>query len=564
MSSPLVQNHTAENTISVTPGWLHWGIISLLQLSCALLLSWRTVDADLWGHIQYGQDWLSTGTLPATATHTFTTPDHPWINHENLFELAVACCHTWFGGQGLMLGKCLLGMLLLNVIGWRLHRQGLPLLPVSLCLLPVAAGLAEYWQIRPQLFSFVLFTALLCLFEFSERSATRLRRLWLAIPLLIVWTNSHGGVLAGICVFAAWVSLTVLHRCLQTRSIQPRMLVEGLCLTIAAAGTLFVNPYGSALPRWYAVSLSAPRPEVSEWAGLFDGGPAAIIYAALASLTAAGLLLSSRRRDPVQTLLLLIIAAQPLGHIRHLPFFAIAFGFWMPAHLLSAWQRISPPMRQTAQPVQGIAAVLLKLELATLTAGMLAAVVIAQGRFGVPRNEYPVNAIEFMHRNNLHGRLVVTFDWAQYALAALAPHTTVSFDGRYDTCYPMQIVDWHFDLLYGPEYKRRHRVPASGPISQQQALDVGHPNLVLLNRQADRPAVQYLRQHPEWQLAYQDGLACLFQRRTDRTAQTSTALPCTTDEIPTGIAAWPAFPDRAGRLAFTRYMPSATPRENQH
>ncbi|MFM7833988.1 MAG: hypothetical protein ACKPJD_19500, partial [Planctomycetaceae bacterium] len=127
-------------------------------MSCALLLSWRTVDADLWGHIQYGQDWLSTGTLPATATHTFTTPDHPWINHENLFELAVACCHTWFGGQGLMLGKCLLGMLLLNVIGWRLHRQGLPLLPVSLCLLPVAAGLAEYWQIRPQLFSFVLFT----------------------------------------------------------------------------------------------------------------------------------------------------------------------------------------------------------------------------------------------------------------------------------------------------------------------------------------------------------------------------------------------------------------------
>jgi hypothetical protein len=38
-----------------------------------------------------------------------------------------------------------------------------------------------------------------------------------------------------------------------------RMLVEGFCLTIAAAGTLFVNPYGSALPRCVRVTRS-PRP----------------------------------------------------------------------------------------------------------------------------------------------------------------------------------------------------------------------------------------------------------------------------------------------------------------
>lgn len=564
MSSTLAQHRTVEAANNSMPGWLRWGVIILLQLSCALLLSWRTVDADLWGHIQYGQDWLSTGTLPATATHTFTTPDHPWINHENLFELAVACGHRLFGGQGLMLGKCLLGLLLLNFIGWRLQRQGLSGLSASLCLLPVAAGLAEYWQIRPQLFSFLLFAALIWLFEFSGRDGARLRRLWLAIPLLIVWTNSHGGVLAGICVFAAWVTLTVVHQFLQFRRIPPWMLVEASSLITAAAGTLFVNPYGAALPRWYAVSLSAPRPEVSEWAGLLEGGPAAIIYAVLAALTAVGLLLSSRPRSPVETMLLLIIAAQPLGHIRHLPFFAIAFGFWMPAHLLSVWQRISPPTKQASPPVQGIAAAFLKLELATLTAGMLAAVVMAQGRFGVPRDEYPVNAIEFMHQNSLHGRLVVTFDWAQYALAALAPHTTVSFDGRYDTCYPMQIVDWHFDLLYGPDYKRRYRVPASGPVSQQQALDVGHPNLVLLNRQADRPAVSYLRQHPDWQLIYQDGLACLFQRCTGPAAPASITRPCTTDEMPTGIAAWPAFPDRAGKLAFTTCSADAAPREHQN
>lgn len=544
-------NRTPSNpAISPLPRWLEWGMLALLQLSFALLLSWRTVDADLWGHIQYGQDWISSGSLPQTATHTFTTPDHPWINHENLFELAVACGQRWFGGPGLMLGKCLLGLLLLNFIAWRLRLRGLSRLAATACLLPVAAGLAEYWQIRPQLFSFVLFTALLWLFEFSTRSANTLRRLWLAMPLLVVWTNSHGGVLAGICVFIAFVILHLLQNCLLTRSICWQPLITGTALCLAAAGTLFVNPYGAALPRWYAVSLSAPRPEVSEWAGLADAGPAAFVFATLAVLTVAGLLLSDRRRDPVETALLLIIAVQPLGHIRHLPFFAIAFGFWMPAHLLAAWQRFTSTSHPRPARIQGVAAVLLKVELTALLCGMLAAVVVAQSRFGVPRDEYPVDALQFMHRNNLHGRLVVTFDWAQYALAALAPHTTVSFDGRYDTCYPMQIVDWHFDLLFGPDYQRRYRVPESGPISQQQALDFGNPNLVLLNRTADLPAVRFLQQHAHWQLVYQDGLACLFRRRTGTESDPPDLQPCTSDAMPAGIATWPAFPDRAGRSAF--------------
>ena len=539
------------------PRWLEWGMLALLQLSFALLLSWRTVDADLWGHIQYGQDWITSGSLPQTATHTFTTPDHPWINHENLFELTVACGQRWFGGYGLMIGKGLLGLALLNFIAWRLQLRGLSRLAATTSLLPAAAGLAEYWQIRPQLFSFVLFTALLWLFEFSARSPNTLRRLWLAVPLLIVWTNSHGGVLAGICVFIAFVTLHLLQHCLLNRTVSWRPLITGAALCLAAAGTLFVNPYGAALPRWYAVSLSAPRPEVSEWAGLLDGGPAGFIFAALAILTVAGLLLTDRRRDPVETALLLIIAAQPLGHIRHLPFFAIAFGFWMPDHLQAAWQRFRPRSNTTPARIHGIGATLLKFELAALITGMLAAVVIAQGRFGVPRDEYPVDAVEFMHRNHLHGRLVVTFDWAQYALAALAPHTTVSFDGRYDTCYPMQVVDWHFDLLFGPDYKRRYRVPESGPISQQQALDFGNPNLVLLNRQADQPAVRFLQQHADWQLVYQDGLACLFRRRNAGSESNAHDLqPSTTDDMPTGIAAWPAFPDRGGRLAFL-HQPSA-------
>ena len=306
------------------PRWLTLGMLALLQLSFALLLSWRTVDPDLWGHIQYGQDWISSGTLPRTATHTFTASEYPWINHENLFELTVAVGQRLVGGRGLMAAKCLLGLLLLAFITHRLQRQGLSRLAATVCLLPVAAALAEYWQIRPQLFSFVLFTALLTLFDSPAGFPQNLRRFWWAIPLLIIWTNSHGGVIAGICVLIAGVVLTLACSVLQHRRIDWKPAAEGAALCLAAAGSLLVNPYGPDLPRWYAVSLSAPRPEVSEWAGLLDGGPAVVSYMTLVLLTITGLLLTTRQRNPVQILLLLIIAVQPIGHIRHLPFFAIA------------------------------------------------------------------------------------------------------------------------------------------------------------------------------------------------------------------------------------------------
>ena len=36
----------------------------------------------------------------------------------------------------------------------------------------------------------------------------------------------------------------------------------------------------------------------------------------------------------------------------------------------------------------------------------------------VKRDVYPVAALQYMHDMNLHGNLVVTYNWAQYAIAA--------------------------------------------------------------------------------------------------------------------------------------------------
>ena len=553
----------ANCTVSPVPRWLHNGILLLLTLVAANLLAWRSIEPDLWGHIQYGEDWIHAGTMPTTASHTYSTPNQPWVNHENLFELAVAFGQRNVGGYGLMIFKCLSGLWLLWMMVRNASRMAVPILAAAVAMIPVAAGLAEFWLMRPQLCSFLYFGLMLIAFDRAFRDwpiskTVQTKWLWLCIPLLIAWTNSHGGFAAGLCVFIAVLGLRGIELWWHQGPLATRTLLHFAALGLIAILSVLVNPYGWELPYWMIVSLSQPRPEVSEWANILDGGGVLFPFLALSILSIAGVCLTRFKRDWVQIIVLGLIAMQAIGHLRHLAFFAIAFGFWMPQHVWSLWHRLVEwrPTLGVHEELTGRAAKLIGIELAAVAVALVGLLSYTFATFGVDRSKYPVSAFEFMEREQINGRLVVTFDWAQYALAALAPDTTVGFDGRYDTCYPQTVVDMNFDLLFGSDITRRHRGKDSGPVDSNRVLEFGNPNLVLMDRIADPAAVQHLDQHPEWILLYSDGRAALWGRRSvydDPTSANYIALQRRhiSDVMPEGITAWPGFVNRSGRDAFS-------------
>ena len=453
--SQTVMPHHEQN---LSPAWLTRGIILLLTLVAANLLAWRTIEPDLWGHIKYGEDWIHAGEMPRTATHTFSTPDQPWVNHENLFELAVAMGQRTIGGLGLMIFKCIAGLWLLWSMVQTARRRGVNTLVAVVAMIPVAWGLAEFWLARPQLFSFICCGLMMLAVEkafrnWSDGGRVAFRWLWLCVPLMIIWTNSHGGFAAGLCILLALLGLRSGELFLRHRNNSFRTIAHFAAIGTCAILSVLVNPYGYELPYWMLVSLSQPRPEVSEWANILDGGVVAIPFTVLSILTLSSLWFTRQKRDWVELIVLGLIAVQTPGHVRHLAFFAIAFGFWMPQHLLSLWHRLVEwrPTLATHEELSLRACRWLGAELgivAIMLAGLLG---YSFATFGVDRSKYPVSAFEFMAKENISGRLVVTFDWAQYALAALSPSTTVGFDGRYDTCYPQAVVDINFDLLFGSD-----------------------------------------------------------------------------------------------------------------
>lgn len=567
LTFPDVNGHAVSGVMSKTetvetPAWLPRGIVLLLTLVAANLLAWRSVEPDLWGHIQYGEDWLHAGQMPRTATHTYSTPDQPWVNHENVFELAVAIGQRTFGGLGLMIFKCIAGLWLLCAMVCTATGRRVPLMAAVAAMIPVAWGLSEFWLARPQLFSFIFFGLMLLAFERAFRSwsenRVEFRWLWMCIPVMTVWTNSHGGFAAGLCVMLALLGLRAVELWCRLKAASLRTVLHFGAIGVFGILSVFVNPYGYELPYWMLVSLSQPRPEVSEWANIFDGGVTAVPFLVLTVLTLSSLWLTRQRRDWVEVVVLGLIAVQTLAHVRHLAFFAMAFGFWMPQHLISIWHRLVEwrPTLGTQEELPSSACRWLKVEIGVVAVVLVGLLGYTFATFGVDRSKYPVDVVEFMAEANINGRVVVTFDWAQYALAALAPSTTVGFDGRYDTCYPQTVVDMNFDLLFGADMSRRHRGADSGEVDSNRVLEFGNPNLVLMDRIADPAAVEFLQSHPAWSQLYCDGRAILWGRRSvfDNPTSVKYIAPSRrrlTDDMPTGIAQWPGFPGRTGRDAFS-------------
>ena len=69
----------------------------------------------------------------------------------------------------------------------------------------------------------------------------------------------------------------------------------------------------------------------------------------------------------------------------------------------------------------------------------------------IPRAQYPVAAIEFIQQHDLHGNLLVFFDWGEMCIWDL-PDSKVSIDGRLDSVYSPAIIDAHWKLYNGETF----------------------------------------------------------------------------------------------------------------
>jgi hypothetical protein len=499
--------------VSAALKWLFCASVLALAL---YQFSENTADPDLWAHTLVGEHILLTGKLQNTEPYSWTARGTPWINHELLAEMSLGAAHLLAGGTGILLLKMLVGFLAFGIalkvgagdLTW--PQRAVPWAVGALAVVEISYGFAA----RPQ-----IFTVLGLAIEFwLLRQITRGRMWWaLALPVLFaLWVNTHGGVLAGLAVLTVtalaaaaqwlWPKWPDLAVKLPVESVSARSVVALWLSCVLCTGALWVNPYGWELIRWTisGVVWLHQRTELEEWHPTpLDWNHTALFVLALLALISFAL--SRRRRALWEIAVCAGLALFAFRSVRHTPLFAIAALAFVPPHLADVIDRFRDQFLGLEEFMQrrGVQCAAMVL-LALTTVGECAGTFLLHKEhpltMEVPRSQYPLSAIAFIRAHELRGNLLVFFDWGEQCLWEL-PDCAVSIDGRWETCYPRDLIPEHWKFYSGQPVDRK-------------ILDIEKADLALLP--ANLAGALALARLPGWQAVYYDSLAVVLVREPRR------------------------------------------------
>ena len=108
---------------------------------------------------------------------------------------------------------------------------------------------------------------------------------------------------------------------------------------------------------------------------------------------------------------------------------------------------------------------------------------------------YPVDAVNFIKKQGLTGKIVTKFEWGEYLIWELYPQSLVAFDGRYETVYPTEVEEKFTEFL--------NACPRWGDFLKDYP-----PDLILLDRRMQ--VAELIGKEPQWRLIYEDDSCVLF------------------------------------------------------
>ena len=445
-----------------------------------------------------------------------------------------------------------MGVLTIAPIVWAHRRNRLEPVTVVLVAVLLALNLWPGWTVRPQLFTYAFLSWLGLIMTEQARGSRRL--LW-CVPLIMVgWTNSHGGFLAGLGIFGVHVLGELVKETRQRSAGWSGRWLELVSVSLATLAAVLVNPYGIGLLIWVWDSVTWPRPEISEWWPISIFSLQYLSFKVLVLLSMVAISFTRRQRSWTQVAILALTAMQAFSHRRHTPLFAILATYWIPEYLDDCLLRFREWVARKTKLVSADFGSMRMHHIALVGLALLFIVLsfVQMGSLRVERSTYPVAAFEFIERSGLQGRMVTEFNWGQYCLYAFWPRILVSVDGRFDTAYSRKVLDVNLDFMMGNNPRSRNRSPKTGPFQADRVLDLGGPNLALIDRQRTE-CVRAIEQRTDWVLLYQDALAQIWGLSSMYDEPTSAqffppSARCISDEPQLGWVAYPASPGNQKRL----------------
>lgn len=510
--------------------WIGWIALAVLFGLTILVTNVEIKDVDLWLHLASGRYILKTLTVPAVDFLSFTMANHPWNNHEWLFQILTQLSFANFGAGGLInirvVAVCMILVLLL-MIGYNERRLGLT---VFLLLLVLETFMMRL-QLRPDMFSllyFILFMYTLAA-QIGRRSA-----LVLLFVIQVLWVNTHGffifsPLLILLMIVAEWAKRNVRlpydwNAVGRYTDEEYGRLRWALLIVVAAC---FVNPHpiqGALYPLSVLTSLGGGETAVFfehikelekpiRWDNLLmwqQNWP----YRLMIVLSAASFYVNRKRLDIGMFVLWVIFLIFSLKALRNMIFFSVIAYLVILINVQHIrWRRIISPILLKKRRVKyfwSLAAKcvligwMINTGLGLSTNGYFSFDTMERkSEFGgITQKNYPYHAADFLVDNKIKGNFFNDFNSGAYLLGRTHPDIRVYMDGRTE--------------VYGPDYFRTYQRIWRGDeqLFKEHVAKYNITGAFLNSIKQPAPArfIRHLYEDPEWVLVYFDYDAAVFLR----------------------------------------------------
>jgi len=396
------------------------------------------VDYDLFARLLQGQAFWSLGNILHHDIFSYT-PTHTWFDHEWGSSVVFYWVFAKFGSVGLMWLKSLMifGIFFFTIEALKVRgvKFSTPYNFLFYFFAYHAAAQAGFSNvIRCQLFTYLFFSIW---FYLLERVRQKQEYHWLVtfIPMMLFWSNIHGGCAAGF-------GLLVLYAIGEALNKKPFKYY--IFTIIGCALITLANPWGFGYVKFLAMAATMPRILIEEWQPTFcalNAGSFMLFkwfFFVMIAVIAIRLIMkfkSIKNLDFTKALVLITMTYLSLRYTRHQPFFVLSAIVFLYDDCYRVLTSITKKLIKSPQITEKLTVakeICIYILVAFATLGYF---MTNKPQIVIDNHRYPVKAIEFIKKNNINGNLLVNFHHGSYAAYKLYPTNLIAMDGRYEEVY---------------------------------------------------------------------------------------------------------------------------------
>ena len=475
----------------------------------AFFVYFPLTDTDIFWHLAAGREILARKHWLYTDPFSFSLPSPQWIDLHWLFQLCVYAIHS-IGGEKALIGFKLIIIAAVSGILCSVYRS-VRYIAVTACTTAILLYEVRYLIcLRPVLITMLCMALYIFLLE-NVRLKENKKPLWWCVPLQILWTNSQGLYLIGLCIIGAYWAEAVID---YVRKKGTRPIAATLVLAASAVACL-INPYGIkglALP--FAL-LSRISPDahniyslnIAENVPLFalTGYEAIYRYTVIGAALLALVVFVLNRKAMRVAHILLFLGFLALAYCaeRNVLLFVVAIIPLIGYHTAQSgiFDAVAPVRKRIKRPLTffTIAVVVLILCWAVMRHAWVLAVCPPHRALSPFR--FPEKITEYLRRNPVEGRMFNDIRYGGYLLWNFYPDRQVFIDGR---------------LIIRPEsffadYLKVCENPELFPVVARR-FNCTYVIVPFAIFNLHHRLIRWLYESQDWRLQYTDGASVLFVR----------------------------------------------------